>query len=141
MGFTVDVDNLILDFQCLIGQTYTTFHIVLSTVYRAAGYITIFILLLRNEFLSDLVEFVEQFHLLLSTECTHSRQIIPFVFVGLYTIHIAEFVEVVWIVDSYCIASRVVEHNNISIFYLAQAFHATVFPMWPLDVWLCIDDR
>ena len=137
VGLTVQVNNPVLDFQCLARHTHTTLHIILSPVYRAGNHLTIQLRIFVNILASYRVIIIIHIPLLLQVQAGQVNRLRK-----LLTDGIAHAIDVFCrIAGSYRIPCRKVEHHDVIQLHLSQSGHPFVVPLRPFQVRLTVEHR
>ena len=137
VGYTIQVNNAVLNFQGLSRQSHTTLHIVLATVYRTCHDFAKHLLVLVDILSAYLIIMVEHHALLFGIQCVHVYRIAQFL-----TRLIAQAIDVFCRhIYRYGIARREVEHHDVVKLHFAQSLHTLIIPCRPFEVRLGVDYR
>ena len=137
IGYTIQIYDSVLDFQCLTRQTYTAFHIVFTAVYRTADYFAKHLLVLVDILTTYFIIMVKHHALLHSIHSTHIHRLGQFL-TSLITQAINVFSRNI---HSYCISGREIEYYDVIELYLTKTFHTLIVPCRPFQIRLGIDYR
>ena len=133
VGLSIQIDNVVLNLQCLSRQTHTALHIVLTTIGGACVNQTILLWIGLNGLFASLIDGVEVKRIRIRT-----------LWIGLVTYLIAHLIEVVSLIlgrRTNGVTSGIVEHHDIVELNLAQALHSAIVPMGPFDIRLAFEQR
>ena len=133
----VEIDDAILDLQCLTGQSHTTLHVILTAVNRAPAHLTKLLRIVLDVLVSKGIVLV----ILLTKRkriATVRRKSPEVLLIDLLAIDVAKHIVVGRLIartESYAVACRIVEDNNIVELHGFRR-NALVFPLRPRDVTL-----
>ena len=143
VGFSIEIYYIILYLQGLTWQSHTTFYVVFSAIGGPGVNDTKLSLIVEYILTSNGIRLLIELFLFLPTHC---RKVYPWVL--LTNERLSEIVYLLVIVlrliSVGCkngITCRIVEYDDVVEFYLAQALHTTIVPLWPLDVRLAVEQR
>ena len=142
IGLAVEVDDAVLDLQCLSRQADATLDIVLAAVGRTVVDHAILHWVLLDISASQVVDHIEIVELSLPVERGRIDGIGVLGLVELRAKVVAHRVVAVGVLllSEDGVTSRIVEHHDVVELDMAQAFHTAIVPMGPLDVALGMDD-
>ena len=137
IGYTIQVNDAILDFQGLSRQAHTTFHIVLASVYWSADHFAECLLVLVDILTAHLVIMVEYHALLCCIHGTHIHRLGQFL-----TCLITQTINVLSRhINRYGISCRKVEYHDVIELYITKTLYTLVIPCRPFQIRLGIDNR
>ena len=137
IGYTIQVNDAILDFQGLSRQTHATLDIVLATIYRSTDDFAECLLVLVDILTAHLVIMVEYHALLCCIHDAHIHRLGQFLTclitqtINVFSRHI----------DCYGIPCREVEYHDVIELYITETFHTLVIPCRPFQIRLGIHNR
>ena len=137
IGYSIQINDSVLDFQRLSRQPHTTLHIIFTTVYRTTDYFTKHLLVFVDVLTTYLIIMVIHHTLLLGIHGCHIYRLGQFL-----PSLIAQPINILCrYIDSYCISSREIEYHNIIKLYFAKTFYTLVVPLGPFQIRLGIQNR
>ena len=133
IGLSIEIDNVVLNLQCLTRQTHTALHIILATICRTRINDAILLSVLLDGLLTSLIDGLEVARQLLLRQ----RIRIWTLRIQLITNLIAHLIVVISLIlrsRTDGVACREVKDDDIVQFYLTQALDSTIVPMGPFDI-------
>ena len=118
VGLTVQIDDTVLDLECLSRQSHATFHVVFPTVGRTGIHGTVFRLVVTDILTAHVIQLLIVVPLLLGIERIHLRLVLH----QLFSEGIAHQIVVgclITRIGADGITGRIVEHHDIIEFHLA----------------------
>ena len=139
VGLTVEIDNTVFNLERLSRQSYTTFHIVLTTVGRTGDNLTILGTIAPKFSTTCSIDGIE----VTDTILCRQRVWIRTVRIELVSDGITHLIIVVCLIlggRTEGIACREVEYDDIIQLDVAQSLHTAIVPMGPFDITLTFYD-
>ena len=137
VGYTIQINDSILDFQGLSRQTHASLHIILASVYRSGNHFAKRLFVLVDILTAHLIIMVEYHALLCCIHGAHIHWLGQFL-TSLITQTINVFSRHI---NRYGIPCRKVEYHDVIELYIAKTLHTLVIPCRPFQIRLGIHNR